>query len=195
MESTFQSGSFPAQAVGAVFGEVSPNTGPTKEFEQLQRAVNVAAEKYAALFQDEDATLEMLTKASERHKQAVEKLREHQRSAAGGDALDEKFVFVYSTDPGKIIEAINKVLERQQLSQLLAGLTQSRIIEDAAKAKRGVDRVRARTAHRQNLIDSSETTIGRAVDVQPTDAASANASAAVVKAVAGTLRTVAESLR
>lgn len=120
MESTFQAGSFPAEAVDAVFGEVSADTSPTKERDQLKRAVNVAAEKYAALFTDDGTTIEELEEASKRHAHAVAKLAAAQKSETEGD-LDEKFVFVYSTDPGKIIEAINSFLNVRSSPSFLLG--------------------------------------------------------------------------
>lgn len=69
------------------------------------------------------------------------------------------------------------------------------MIEDAAKAKRSLDRIEARIAQREQLVKSQQDLIKAPVTTTPTGPDEANESATRVKTIAGVLRTTVEGLR
>lgn len=153
-EAKFRSGKFPAEAVDSVFGEVKPERDPESEVNALRDAVATAAKRYAALLTSEDSSAHDIRDALTKYEMARSDLETALKRQDTRRELEtpEKFVFVFASDPSRVIQAIRNELDAQQLSGSLANVVQASVLRDALVLKEDFRLQSARLDERARVV-------------------------------------------
>jgi hypothetical protein len=191
-ETKYRSGKFPARVVDRVFGRVVDANDPEVRGDHLQRGLNDATKRYAELVASKDATPESLQDASDKYDRAVRLLQEYQ-ARAGDDRgeLQEKLIFVLSSDPSRIIAAIKTAVQAQQVSGAIVGMFQASLVKDALLAKEDLELHDKRLRDQAALLMSAQGTLDAStLKADPVSAEDAKAAAGSVATMTATLDAV-----